>query len=371
MPADTHAHAERDTRPDTRSPEEIERDIERKRAALAGTVDALQDRVSPERLVNEVVRSVREHGGDVGTAIAQSVKQNPVGLALTGIGLAWLIFGRSHDAPGAGYGAGSPLGARGHRGGPAGTGDAPGGADYYGAPGGRRYALDTYPDWARVDLDDHDEDWDEDRPPGERAGMGEAVAEAAGNAAEAVGDAGRRAAERAKRIGERLARGTEDLSESARERVLAARRRAMAFARRSEAGARRSLAAGRDAAADAFEDHPLVIGAIAMAVGAAIGGALPRTRQEDALLGEARDDLFQEAERLLAAERAKAGRVVGAAVDEAQRIASEKRQAVDEATRGASSAAEAVADEVRTAGERIGHAARAEAEKQGLGKPGS
>ena len=41
----------------------------------------------------------------------------------------------------------------------------------------------------------------------------------------------------------------------------------------------------------AFRDRPLVGGALAFAFGAAIGAALPRTEQEDALMGEAASDV--------------------------------------------------------------------------------
>ena len=42
-----------------------------------------------------------------------------------------------------------------------------------------------------------------------------------------------------------------------------------------------------------MRDNPLVVGAIAVAVGAAIGLALPSTEKEDELLGEAKDRLLE------------------------------------------------------------------------------
>ena len=80
---------------DNRTPDEIERDIERERSQLGRTVDELQDRLSPEGILREVGRGLSDHGQDIGEAVTQSVKRNPVALALTGIGLAWLVSGRS------------------------------------------------------------------------------------------------------------------------------------------------------------------------------------------------------------------------------------------------------------------------------------
>jgi len=44
-----------------------------------------------------------------------------------------------------------------------------------------------------------------------------------------------------------------------------------------------------------FRDQPLVGGALAFAIGAALGAALPHTRQEDELMGEAADSIRSDA----------------------------------------------------------------------------
>ena len=49
---------------ETRSPKEIERDIERERAGLTNTLSDLQDRFSIESLARQVSDQVREHGGE-------------------------------------------------------------------------------------------------------------------------------------------------------------------------------------------------------------------------------------------------------------------------------------------------------------------
>lgn len=416
---------------DPRRPDEIERDIERERAELASTVDALQDKISPEAVIRSIAEGFRDHGGDIGHAVSQSVKQNPMALTLTGIGLAWLVFGRSYD-PLADRGQDRPRAVFKHdddydddyddhdltvSGSRTRAGASRAGAPYAGgfgaprrpgAPGVAQYGLRRaarYPDWARHDLDDYDDDFDgqdgdddspslRERASGAASSFGDAasgaadaaksasdsvvsgaksaassVGQAASDAARGTRQAGRRATERARRARERLARGTEDLSEAARDRVVNARARAVAMSRRASDTARRNYRAGRDATQDFVEQQPLVAGALAIAVGAALAGALPRTRREDELLGEMRDDLIDEAERILRNERRKARRVAEAAIDEASAIADEKRDDLDKTAPGRKSAVEAVADELREGGKRVEKAARQTAEREGLGNP--
>ncbi|SFE84668.1 Protein of unknown function [Sulfitobacter brevis] len=82
---------------DTRTPEEIEREIERERAGLTSTLSDLQDKFSVDGVVREFSNQFREHGGDIGRSVSEAVKRNPVALALTGVGLAWLMLGDKSD----------------------------------------------------------------------------------------------------------------------------------------------------------------------------------------------------------------------------------------------------------------------------------
>ncbi|WP_323766146.1 DUF3618 domain-containing protein [Marinovum sp.] len=415
---------------DTRTPDQIERDIERERAELASTVDALQDKFSPEAVITEIANGFRRHGGEFGEAVTRSAKQNPLALAVTGVGLAWLMFGRSHTDPSTevrhsavshhssnhdrrelGYAAG-PTRDFASRDRYAGAGTSEREARYGTTPA-------AYPDWARHDLDDgvwDDDDLDADggRSLGERASetagtagasmrsgassvasgassaagkvgsgassaagkvgsgasaAGSAVAGGARSAADGVSRAARGTADRVSRARERLARGTENMSDAARERIVTARAKALDMARQADETARRNYTRGRDATAEFIEEQPLVAGAIALAVGAALAGALPRTKREDELMGQTRDELFDEAERIFHEEREKAERVAKAAMSEAESIAQEKRDAADDAAPGSKSAVEAAADEMRDAGKRVADAAKQKADEENLGTP--
>jgi hypothetical protein len=71
---------------------------------------------------------------------------------------------------------------------------------------------------------------------------------------------------------------------------------------------------------DAVQENPLAVGAVALAIGAAVGLAVPVTRRENQLMGEARDRLVDQVQAS-----------AGEAVETAQRVAS---QAVEEVTGG-------------------------------------
>jgi hypothetical protein len=141
-------------------------------------------------------------------------------------------------------------------------------------------------------------------------------------------------------------------------------------------GAHRAYDVGRYSARrldEMIQDHPLVMGALALAVGAAIGGALPRTRTEDEYLGEYSDHAKETARTTAEREYEKGRRVAGAVAEEARGIISEKSDEVDRRLKDAAEEGRSLADrakaEAARAAERLQDAARTEAERQHLGDP--
>ena len=412
---------------DTRSPEEIEREIERERAGLTNTLNDLQDKFSVETIARQFSDQFREHGGDIGRSVSDAVKRNPVALALTGVGLAWLMMG---DKTGSGdrYDRNRDyrrdnrydqdrydderVGRTGlpsrnasssqHRARALEPQPGNGNTEPY---GGYRYSRNE-PSWARSAdyVDESDDDArgiavkardavaeagksvtgaasamaDGARSAGSTINdgarsAGSIVADKAKGAADTVSNAGQSVADGAKNLAstatdravamqKRLAEGTETLTEEARNRVIAARKAAVQ-ARDATASYTRQ---GRERAADIFEDQPLIAGALALAVGAALGAALPRTRVEDHYLGDQSDQLMDEAERIFEEEKQKLGKVAKAARDEAKSIVSEAKQNADDAA-PAETAAQAVVDKAKSAGKRVIDAAETEANKQNVG----
>lgn len=357
----------------TRSPEEIERQIERERAGLTDTLEDLQDRFSVEAVTRKVTDHLRENGGDIGRSISQSVKDNPMAIALTGVGLAWLIFG-------SGTGSTAAPARRWER-------------------RERHYGYDDH--WERGDVRPrhipsgeterhaHDPSWARTMPYTDGDGDGaqadaqsghslkDNVADAAKSTAQAassklqaardsVGGAVGQLSDTASDLRARLAEGTEDFSDQARDRIIAARQRAVEAREAAAHQARR----GRDRAVDLFEEQPLIAGALALAAGAAVAAALPRSRVEDDYLGERSDAAMAEAQRVFREEKEKLGKVAQAADDEARKAASDIKAEADRNASG-ETAATTAKQKAKTAIKRVADAAEAEAKSQDLGTPKS
>lgn len=93
-----------------RRPEEIEDEIARTRADMDSTLDALQRKLSPDELMDRAMNYVRRNGvGDLMRSAGATVRENPIPVALIGLGAAWLLVdavrsrGRDESRPGEGY----------------------------------------------------------------------------------------------------------------------------------------------------------------------------------------------------------------------------------------------------------------------------
>ncbi|WP_375264199.1 DUF3618 domain-containing protein [Palleronia sp.] len=80
---------------DTRSPREIERDLERERQDLERTLDDLSNRFSFEGAWNFLGRQLRTNKGSYGRDITKMMAEKPLAVALTAVGVSWLLFGPS------------------------------------------------------------------------------------------------------------------------------------------------------------------------------------------------------------------------------------------------------------------------------------
>ena len=93
-----HSDFARATDPGSRSPAELEREVRESRADVERTLDAIQDRLSPGQLVDQVAHYLRDNGGEFARNFGDTVRQNPVPVVLVGVGLAWMMFsGPRHD----------------------------------------------------------------------------------------------------------------------------------------------------------------------------------------------------------------------------------------------------------------------------------
>ena len=271
-----------------RSAQELEREVEASRAGVEDTIDAIRERLSVGQMVDEGLRYIKQSGGaEFAQRLGDQVKSNPLPLVLVGIGLAWLMSGRgqphvrqedSWDDYSASdqrfggrrydelYGEDADeaeldrAGTRGYLGDRA--------TDVY--SGGEGYETGSLPrsGYAAGSVGTGEESSEDD---------GESLTDRAGAAVEWAGD----------QVGS-LRHAGRDAFRRARRTSRGAYRGAAGYAGGAYSGLQRS-------AADVLEREPLILGAIGLAVGAAIGAALPRTEIEDRLMGERAAELKDEA----------------------------------------------------------------------------
>jgi hypothetical protein len=281
---------------DNRSPDEIESDIARTRADFSSTIDAIQHKLSPSEMMdNAVDYALSTPPGAFSMNLVNSVRDNPIPVALIGIGIAWLFAADRRRVEYEPVGRYPRSVRRPVRSAYADTGyDGMDEADYHAA---RDYGTD-----------DKDE------------GLMQRMASKTSDTAQGL-------KESASNVGQKLS----DTASSVTGRVQQAGQSAQA--RMSEMGRRSQMQMERakDRFGQMMDEQPLVLGALGLAVGAALGAAIPSTRRENEMMGSVRDDLLDRAKET-AREQAEtlkqsAQRVADTAKQEAGRVAEEMSNA--------------------------------------------
>jgi hypothetical protein len=217
--------------------EQLEREAEQNRARLAATLDELRERVTPGRVLDQLIEYAGDGtGGEMVRNLGQQVRRNPLSVAMVGAGLAWLMLSnRPSDRA-----AEQRVDAAERR------------------AAARLAALS-------------------DRPPG-------SVGDVATSAYRRVGEAATDAAQRARASADAAYRSTSNaVSEAAQK------------AGDTAAAVGRNAAAATRTLADFCNDQPLVIAGLGLALGAALGSALPSTETERRLMGAPSDGVKRRA----------------------------------------------------------------------------
>ncbi|HKY23455.1 MAG TPA: DUF3618 domain-containing protein [Vicinamibacterales bacterium] len=215
-------------------------EIDRTRAQMDRTLSEIEQRLSPQELLNQGLSYVRHSGA---TEFAQNLggaaKQNPLPVALVGIGIAWLMALGRQPA----YQDGDSLRAEY-------TGD-------------------------------------------ENGSVTDKMASAADRVGEGISSMKDRASEKLSSMGVRARATGSTVRETTREQWDRAR-----------------------SGLDTFvQEQPLLLGAIGLAVGAALGASAPRTRQEEQLLGEASRKVAERVKDVGGEQLAKAREMVNARLE--------------------------------------------------------
>lgn len=288
---------------------ELQREIETQRSRVESTIDQIQDKLSPGQLVDELLAYTKGGGGEFVASLQRNVTANPLPVALLGVSLAWLMA--------------KPAGA-----------NVSSEASMIRAD---RHWDDSINQRRGYNAGAADFDEDEEYPVASVSGgslqrLGNTADEHGDTYSEFADDAGRKFRALSDASGKRAGHFIDETGNRFKGFTNAAGERVDQF--RDEAGnlldeasgwashtwqkARQKLhdardalgsqsSAGKDRAAQAgdtvrsqvenlnrtilaqFSDQPLVGGALAFALGAALGSTLPHTPQEDALMGEAAD----------------------------------------------------------------------------------
>jgi ElaB/YqjD/DUF883 family membrane-anchored ribosome-binding protein len=239
-----------------KSSDDLRADVERTRERLSQDVDALGAKLAPENIKAEakqaIKRTVRRRtnelrdGVDAATdSVSSFVGDNPLPLALIGVGVGWLIW-NARTRP-KGYG----------------------GVDY--AMRGRAEVYD----------DSYDDESLEDASIGR--GAGAQLDRLRHQVHDGVTTIKRSASAQARRAREKV----DDLENTAREQ----------------------LGRAVDVAERGFEERPLLLGAVALGAGLAVGLGIPATQSENQLVGRYRDKLMARAKDGLGELRGKAEEV--------------------------------------------------------------
>jgi hypothetical protein len=290
------------------SPEEIERDIEQTRAHISRTLNDLQQRLSPSSLIGETLTSARVGSAlrsagsgtaDFATSLGRAMSHHPLPVLLTGIGLAWLAFSTrtKNEEPrrtAASYDAGrmpvprEDLGPLAEREDPSRSptyGEAEeetgnGGEGIAGAGAAPAQPLDTRTD-AEVT-----EELKAAAARKRASGIGKRAAERARDTAASLsGQVGR--------VSQTLSQGVERMT-GAGKGGGAAYRTTKDVAQRATYAARQvptRVGSAAQSAGNFIQENPIISGAIAIALGAALALMIPSSRRERRLIGEASDEV--------------------------------------------------------------------------------
>lgn len=297
---------------------ELEREVAAQRLKVESSIGELKDRLSPGQLLDEALNYAKDGGGAFASNLGQTVVNNPLPAALLGVSLAWLMAGQNKTPQPAAASAphlrepdypyariSSPQVRRvGHR------------ADEHGqwwsefeAGEGQRYKAKSNDKGDRLGhfADDTGKMFSgfiDDA--GHRISRfqdesGNMLHEAAGWASHTWSDIRHGVQDGLSSAADGVAHAADDMAHSARDMGRAMQKSSDQLTRQI---------------GSMFEQQPLVAGALAFAAGAALGAALPHTREEDRLVGKASDDVRREAGHLAANVYETGKSKVGEAYDE-------------------------------------------------------
>jgi len=308
---------------------EIREGIEQTRSEMSETIEAIQARLNPEHLKDQVKEQVREQfqevkatvrdatigkaeemARNVGESVTdarytvmETISHNPIPAAMVALGLGWLWMNRRNAPVRRSMQYGEPSRYRVNQ-------------PYY--AGQRAYEGARYYD-DRPTYGTESQGYERGVVDQGRNVVGSAinrVQETAGDVASkaqsTVGDTVQRVQETAGDVASKAQETASQLVDRSQEAVSNIADQAQYQAQRLE-----------DRFQETLRTNPLVVGAVAVALGTAVGLAIPETRREHELMGEARDNLVGKVQTAVQETVEKVQQVAGDVMDDAKTTAQE------------------------------------------------
>lgn len=252
---------------------QIEAQLDADRTALAASLGALRDRLSFDAVWSDALSLVKTNAGPYATVLDRAIRANPMAVAVTAVGLAWLVLGRRN---------------------------APQAQDPSSLAGTRFEALSRWEDeggpvtGSLVLSDDWIAEADRLRDQADvlLARVNMAVRDRLAPAAELAQSRADVLAALTHDVRHVMGQGLESLTTGAREAAITAREHTYDLHLRA-----------RHAGAEKVRDNPALAGAALAAAGALLAAFLPQSAGESRLLGAPRDRVMAEAKRVLDDER--------------------------------------------------------------------
>ena len=327
---------------DSKTSADLEREVAEQRNRVEARIGEIKDRLSPGQLLDEALSYTKHGGAHFASNLASQVSANPIPAALVGVGLAWLISSQ----------------ASGHSHAPHVTERRDYDDEYYpharvGAGGIKRvrHAADESGQWwSEFETSTGDRFKAKANELGDRAGH--FTDEAGRMFSGFIDETGNRVRDFQDDAGNMLAgarswadHNWRDLRHSIGD-GLSGVRTAARDAASGAMSATRSMGGNIQHQSDQlsrqivslFDQQPLIAGALAFALVAAAGAALPHTAQEDQLLGEQADKVrgkaMKEAGRLYEQGKSKASELYDEATAQAGKIYGNVKDEVADLTNG-------------------------------------
>lgn len=299
---------------DNKSAAELQREIELQRTRVEDTIDQIQQKLSPGQLVDEMLAYTKGGGGEFLSSLQRNVTANPLPVALLGVSLAWLMAkpGNTSSTPSRQVSDrdwDETINA--NRGYTGGAGDDYDFSDDYeyddvdypvtsvsGSIRRTGYSTDESGNRFSHFIDDAGKKFRAATDTqGRRAGhfMDDAgnrfrgFTDTAGSRVEQIRDEAGNLLEEATNWASHTWQMARRKMHDARDTVSRGASGGRHHAGKAGAAVQHQFGSLNDTIMTQFRDQPLVGGALAFALGAALGSTLPHTEQEDALLGEAAD----------------------------------------------------------------------------------